>query len=106
MTQKRSRRCRRIKSIPFSKMVIAYVLFLASAFLIWACYEMHIQMNLEPIAYIGTGVIGLIAAALGFYVWRAKASDAYDLVLKKVEKEQNDGVVIDFNANDIHVDNM
>lgn len=95
-----------MKRLPFSKAVIAYVLFLSSAFLVWACYEMHIQMNLEPIAYIGTGVIGLIAAALGFYVWRAKASDAYDLALKKAEKEQKDGVVIDFDANDIHVDNM
>ena len=83
-----------MKKVPFSKFVIGYVLFLASAFLVWACWEMHVQGNLEPIAYIGTGVVGMIASALGFYVWRAKKSDDYDLALKKVKDEKSEGVEI------------
>ena len=93
---------RRIKK-PYSKCVVSYVLFLASAFLIWACYEMHRLNDLTPIAYIGTGVVGLIAAALGFYVWRAKASDTYDLAVKKAKKEQELGVGLDFDADNINV---
>lgn len=97
---------KRLKKKPFSKCAVSYVLFLSSAFLIWACYEMHRLNNLEPIAYIGTGVIGLIAASLGFYVWRAKASDLYDIAIKKARKEQELGVDIDFDADDINTNNM
>lgn len=97
---------KRASKKPFSKCVVSYVLFLASAFLIWSCYEMHRLNDLTPIAYIGTGVVGLIAAALGFYVWRAKATDAYDIAKQKAKDEQKLGVGIDFDANDIHVDNI
>lgn len=94
---------KRMSKKPFSKCAVSYVLFLASAFLIWACYEMHRLNDLTPIAYIGTGVVGLIAAALGFYVWRAKASDTYDLAVKKSKKEQELGVGLDFDADNINV---
>ena len=85
---------KRMSKKPFSKCAVSYVLFLASAFLIWACYEMHRLNDLTPIAYIGTGVVGLIAAALG---------DTYDLAVKKSKKEQELSVGLDFDADNINV---
>lgn len=92
---KKRRKGKRVQKAPFSKACIAYVLFLASAFLFWSCYEMHRLGDLTPLAYIGSGVVALIAAALGFYVWRAKKTDDYVLALEKAKAEKELGVSID-----------
>lgn len=48
---------------------------------------MHRLCDLTSLAYIGTAVIGLHGAALGFYIWRARASDAYELAKMKAIEE-------------------
>ena len=47
---------------------------------------MHIQQSLEPITYIGTGIVGLLTVVIGAYMWRAKQKDLSDLEFKKIEK--------------------
>ena len=75
------------KRPPFSKVIVVFIIVLVTAFLVFCCYEMHIQKDLSPIAYIGTGVIGLLAAVVGCYMWRAKQSDMYQLEMKKIEEK-------------------
>lgn len=72
---------------PFSKGLVIFIVVLVTAFLGFCCYEMHIQKDLSPVAYIGSGVVGLLAAAVGFYMWRAKQSDMYNLEIKKIEEK-------------------
>lgn len=81
--------------IPYSRLAVSYVLFMASAILFWACYEMHRLDDLTPLAYIGAGVVALIASALGFYVWRAKKTDDFVLALEKAKAEKELGVKIE-----------
>lgn len=87
MTFKLDFECKKKKRPPFSKVIVVFIIVLVTAFLVFCCYEMHIQMDLSPIAYIGTGVIGLLAAVVGFYMWRAKQSDMYQLEMKKIEEK-------------------
>lgn len=81
--------------IAFSKKMIAYVLFMCSFFIAFICYEMHRLEDLSAVAYIGTGIIGLMATSVGFYTWRAKQSDMYDLAKTKALEEKEMGVSID-----------
>ena len=62
------------------------VALLAYGFVIWSCVEMHRLNDLTPIAYIGTSVIGLLAAVVSAYMWRAKQQDTFQLELKKSEE--------------------
>lgn len=76
----------RKKSREFSKLVVARTEVLAWLFVIFACYEMHRQNNLEPIAYIGAGVVGLLSIVVGTYMWRAKQRDFADLEFERIKK--------------------
>ena len=76
------------KKLPFSKLVIGYVIVLCSLFLIFVCYEIHRLCDLTALAYIGTSIVGLMASSLGFYVWRARKTDDYELALQKTLKEK------------------
>lgn len=81
--------------ISFSKKIIASVIIFGIIFLVWCCYEMHRLNDLTPLAYIGGGVIGLMATAIGFYVWRARATDAYELAKQKLNEEKELGRTIE-----------
>ena len=70
----------------FSKKVVTSTMIGSWAFIIFACYEMHIQKTLEPIAYIGAGIVGLLSVVVGAYMWRAKQKDLANLELEKVKK--------------------
>ena len=70
----------------FSKIVVITTLVGAWAFVLFVCYEIHIQQSLEPITYIGTGIVGLLTVVIGAYMWRAKQKDLSDLEFKKIEK--------------------
>lgn len=67
----------------YSKIITTVVLtvfsLLAWGFVIFVCVEMHIQEDLSPVAYLGTPIIGIPAAIVGLYMWRAKAKSKTDL---------------------------
>jgi hypothetical protein len=58
----------------------------AIGFIIFVCYEMHWLRDLSPVAYIGTGIVGLLAIVLGAYMWRAKAKSLSDLEWEKTKQ--------------------
>ena len=72
--------------------VVATFSTLAVGFVIFVCYEMHrmvsLGMNdpLAPVTYIGPSIVGLLAAVLGFYMWRAKAKSQNDLEWEKTRQ--------------------
>lgn len=70
----------------FSKKIVLITTIGSWAFIIFACYEMHIQKTLEPIAYIGAGIVGLLSVVVGAYMWRAKQKDLANLEYEKVKK--------------------
>lgn len=90
-----------MKKVPFSKAIIAIVLFFCLAFFAWACWEMHVTGDLSALGVIAGEVAAALIAALGFYVWRAKKSDDYALALKKAKAEKKLGVKIETETTDI-----
>lgn len=70
---------------PFSKTLVMLVIVIAVGFIAFSCYEMHRLCDLTPIAYIGSGIIGLLATVVAMYMWRAKQSDLYDLEIRKIK---------------------
>lgn len=59
---------------------------IAVAFLIFVCYEIHIQKDLSPVPYIWGTIGGIITAIFGFYMWRAKAKSQTDLEYEKTKQ--------------------
>lgn len=59
---------------------------LAVCFIIFVCYEMHIQKDLSPVAYIGPSIAAIIASIIGFYMWRAKAKSQTDLEWEQTKR--------------------
>lgn len=66
--------------------VVATFTALAVGFIVFVCYEMHVQGDLSPVAYIGPSIVGLLATVLGFYMWRAKAKSQNDLEWEKTKQ--------------------
>lgn len=70
----------------FSKKVVTLTMLGSWLFIGFACFEMHIQKTLEPIAYIGAGIVGLLSVVVSAYMWRAKQKDLTDLEFEKIKK--------------------
>lgn len=73
------------KKIPFSKLVVALAVFLASGFIVFCCVEMHRQNDLSPISAIGEKTIGMLSVVIAAYMWRAKQADLYDMEIRKTQ---------------------
>jgi len=67
----------------FSKIITTVVLtvfsLLAWGFVIFVCVEMHIQEDLSPVSDLGPTIVGIPAAIVALYMWRAKAKSKTDL---------------------------
>lgn len=67
----------------YSKIITSIVLtvfsLLAWGFVVFVCYEMHIQQDLSPVADLGPTIVGIPAAIVALYMWRAKAKSKTDL---------------------------
>ena len=67
----------------YSKIITSIVLtvfsLLAWGFVVFVCYEMHIQEDLSPVADLGPTIVGIPAAIVARYMWRAKAKSKTDL---------------------------
>ncbi len=59
---------------------------LAVGFVAFVCYEMHLQCDLSPVAYLGPPIVGVPAAIVGFYMSRAKAKSKTDLEWEKTKR--------------------
>jgi len=70
--------------IPFSKFIVVLVTILSTGFIGWSCYEMHRLNDLSPIAYIGAGIVALLATVVGTYMWRAKQQDKFKIAMNRI----------------------
>ena len=59
---------------------------IAVPFLIFVCYEMHIQQNLAPVETIWKTIGAVVVALVGFYMWRAKAKSKTDLEWEQTKR--------------------
>ena len=94
-----------MKHKPFSKIITFFIILLAYLFVIFACYEMRRLQDLSPIAYIGTGIVVLLATTIRAYMHRAVQQDLADIKVKEtkelsqIKKEYGDSYVSS-NSND------
>lgn len=70
---------------PYSKCITTAIIALAYLFIIFACYEMHRLSDLSPIAYIGAGIVALLAITVRAYMKRAVQEDLTKIKLEQVE---------------------
>lgn len=66
--------------------VVAVFSALAVGFVIFVCYEMHRLGDLTPVAYMAGPIVGIPAAIVAFYMWRAKAKSKTDLEWEKTKQ--------------------
>ena len=59
---------------------------LAVGFVVFVCYEMHIQCDLSPVIYLGPPIVAVPGAVVGFYMSRAKAKSKTDLEWEKTKQ--------------------
>ena len=73
----------RSKKKEFSKVLTACVmpvlLILAIFFVGFVCYEMHRLEDLSPVEHMAGPILGIPAAVVAVYMWRAKAKSKTDL---------------------------
>lgn len=78
------------KKREFSKVITTAVVvtfsLVAVGFIVFVCYEMHRQEDLSPVAYIGTGIVALLAAVLKFYMDRAAKKSETDLKWEETKR--------------------
>lgn len=69
--------------IEFSKICVSVAFLLSVTFVVFVCVEMHRQNNLDPVSYIGAGLLLCLAIIVRAYMKRAYQKD---LVLLEIEK--------------------
>ena len=69
-----------------TSIVLSIFTFLAVAFVVFVCYEMHRLGDLSPVAYMAAPIVGIPAAIVAFYMWRAKAKSKSDLEWEKTKQ--------------------
>lgn len=75
--------------VEFSKICVTISFILSIIFIIFVCYEMHIQNNLEPVSYIGGGILLCLAIIVRAYMKRAYQKDLAMIEIKKAEALSN-----------------
>jgi len=69
----------------FSKKITIACVALAFLFILFICIEMHLQQNLEPVAYVGAGIVIMLGICVKAYMKRAYQKD---LVTMKVSQSK------------------
>ena len=72
--------------IEFSKICVAISFLISILFIFYCCYEMHVQQNLDPISYIGGGILVCLAIIVRAYMKRAYQKDIAMIEIKKAEQ--------------------
>jgi hypothetical protein len=74
----------------YSKKITTIVLFvfssLAVGFVVFVCYEMHRLNDLSAVEHLASPIVGIPAAIVAFYMWRAKAKSKSDLEWEKTKQ--------------------
>ena len=74
------------RKMEFSKKVTIAAVLLAYAFIMFVCYMMYKTENLEPISYIGAGIVVMLAICVKAYMKRAYQQDLVDLEVEKAKQ--------------------
>lgn len=81
---------RRRKKKEYSKTMTTIILsvftILAVLFVVFVCYEMHRLGDLSAVEYLAGPIVGIPAAIVAFYMWRAKAKSKSDLEWEKTKQ--------------------
>ena len=72
--------------IEFSKICVSVAFLLSVTFIVFVCVEMHRQNNLDPVSYIGAGVLLCLASIVRAYMKRAYQKDLVQLEIEKAKK--------------------
>ena len=78
------------KKKEYSKKITTIVLTtfttLAVLFVVFVCYEMHRLGDLAAVEHLAAPIVGIPAAIVAFYMWRAKAKSKSDLEWEKTKQ--------------------
>jgi len=74
------------KKMEFSKKVTIASIILVYLFIIFVCYEMYLTQNLEPVAYIGAGLVIMLAICVKAYMKRAYQADLVNMKVNQTEQ--------------------
>jgi len=74
------------KKMEFSKKVTIASVVLTYLFILFVCYEMHETQNLDPVAYIGAGIVIMLAICVKAYMKRAYQQDLVNMKVNQAEK--------------------
>lgn len=66
--------------------VLSIFIMLAVSFVVFVCYEMHRLEDLTAVEYLAGPILGIPAAIVAFYMWRAKAKSKCDLEWEKTKQ--------------------
>ena len=83
---KSKKRSMRSSHIEFSKICVSTAFLLSLAFIVFVCVEMHLQNNLDPVSYIGAGILLCLAIIVRAYMKRAYQKDLVQLEIEKTKK--------------------
>lgn len=70
----------------FTTIIASVLACIAVPFLIFVCYEMHVQQDLTPVESIWETIGWVVIAIVGFYMWRAKAKSQTDLEWEQTKR--------------------
>ena len=85
VSKSKKRSARRVH-IEFSKICVSAAFLLSIAFIIFVCVEMHRQNNLDPVSYIGAGILLCLAIIVRAYMKRAYQKDLVQMEIEKAKK--------------------
>lgn len=66
--------------------VLTVFMILAVSFVVFVCYEIHRLGDLSAVEYMAGPIVGIPAAIVAFYMWRAKAKSKSDLEWEKTKQ--------------------
>lgn len=72
--------------VEFSKLAVTATFLLVVGFILYVCVEMHIQQNLEPVSYVGAGLLVCLGVIVRAYMKRAYQKDLVNLEIEKAKK--------------------
>jgi len=73
------------KKMEFSKKVTIAAVILAYLFIMFVCQMMYVTQDLSPVAYIGAGIVIMLAICVQAYMKRAYQQDLVNMKVNQAE---------------------